>query len=112
MKDLPDVFIRELKAKGHLGYFLRKSNFSLLIKAGNISIPLKILNGEIRKAGHTSHFDVEIYGSEKAVLSLILGELKLRDALSQNIIKMETTFREKLLLETFFCLGKISYHNT
>jgi hypothetical protein len=112
VKDLTDVFIRELKAKGHLGYFLRKSNFSLLIKAGNISIPLEILNGEIRKASHTSHFDVEVSGSEEAVLSLISGELKLRDSLSQNKIKMETTFRKKLFLESFFCLGKISYHNT
>ncbi len=111
MKDLPDVFIRELKAKGHLGYFLRKSNFSLLIKAGNISIPLIVSNGEIRKASHTSYFDVEILGSEEAVLSLISGELKLRDALSQNKIMMETTFRKKLFLESFFCLGKISYHN-
>lgn len=112
MKDLPDVFIRELKSKGHLVYFLRKSNFSLLIKAGKISIPLEIMNGEIRKASHTGHFDVEVSGSEEAVLSLILGELKLRDALFQNKIKMETTFRKKLLLESFFCLGKISYHNT
>ncbi|MDF2037481.1 hypothetical protein P2R12_11015 [Cytobacillus oceanisediminis] len=112
MKDLPDVFIRELKAKGHLGYFLRKSNFSLLIKAGNISIPLMVSNGEIRKASQTSHFDVEILGSDEAVLSLISGELKLRDALSQNKIMMETSFRKKLLLESFFCLGKISYHNT
>ena len=111
MKDLPDLFIRELKAKGHLGYFLRKSNFSLHIKAGIISIPLMVSNGEIRKASHTSHFDVEILGTEEAVLSLISGELKLRDALSQNKVMMETTFRKKLFLESFFCLGKISYHN-
>jgi hypothetical protein len=112
VRDLPDVFIRELKAKGHLGFFLRKSNFSLLIKAGNICIPLNISNGEIRMASRTSHFDVEITGSEEAVLSLITGEVKLRDAISQNKIMMETTYRKKLLLESFFCLGKISLHNT
>ncbi|MEH6987101.1 hypothetical protein [Cytobacillus firmus] len=112
MRDLPNVFIRELKAKGHLGFFLRKSNFSLLIKAGNICIPLKISNGEIRKASDTSHFDVEISGSEEAVLSLITGEVTLRDAISRNEILTETTYRKKLLLESFFCLGKISLHNT
>ncbi|KON86444.1 hypothetical protein AF332_06145 [Sporosarcina globispora] len=112
MKDLPDVFIRELKAKGHLGYLLRKSNFSLLIKAENISISMRVSNGEIRKVKQTSHFDVEIFGSEKAVLSLISGDVKLREALSRNEITMETTFRKKLLLESFFCLGKISYNNT
>ncbi|KAF0823479.1 SCP2 sterol-binding domain-containing protein [Cytobacillus firmus] len=108
MRDLPDVFIRELKAKGHLGFFLRKSNFSLLIKAGNTCIPLKISNGEIRKVSRTSHFDVEISGTEEAVLSLITGEVKLRDAISQNKIIMEANFRKKLLIESFFCLGKIS----
>ncbi|EWG11677.1 SCP2 sterol-binding domain-containing protein [Cytobacillus firmus] len=111
MRDLPDVFIRELKAKGNLGFFIRKSNFSLLIKAGNTCIPLKISNGEIRKASRTSHFDVEITGSEEAVLSLITGEVKLRDAISQNKIMMDTTYRKKLLLESFFFLGKISLHN-
>ncbi|MCM3705532.1 MULTISPECIES: hypothetical protein [Cytobacillus] len=112
MRDLPDVFIRELKTKGHLGFFLRKSNFSLRIIAGNICIPLKISNGEIRKASHTGHFDLEISGSEEAVLSLITGEVILRDAISRNEILMETTYRNKLLLESFFCLGKISLHNT
>lgn len=112
MRDLPDVFIRELKTKGHLRFFLRKSNFSLLIKAGNTCIPLEISNGEIRKASRPSHYDVEIAGSEEAVLSLITGEVKLRNAISQNEIMLETTFRKKLLLESFFCLGKISLHNT
>ncbi|URT70344.1 hypothetical protein [Cytobacillus firmus] len=112
MRSLPDVFIRELKAKGHLGFFLRSSNFSLLIKAGNTCIPLKISNGEIQKASRISHFDVEISGSEEAVLSLITGKVKLRDAISQNEIMLETSYRKKLLLESFFCLGKISLHNT
>ncbi|KAF0817289.1 hypothetical protein KIS4809_3984 [Bacillus sp. ZZV12-4809] len=112
MRDLPDLFIRELKAKGHLEFFLRKSNFSLLIKAGNISIPLKVSNGEIKKASHTSHFDVEISGLEEDVLSLITGEVKLREAISRNKIIMEATFRKKLLIESFFYLGKISLTNT
>ncbi|MBT2687528.1 hypothetical protein J7I93_04950 [Bacillus sp. ISL-47] len=114
MEDLADLFVRENQAKGHVGYLLRKSSFSILIQAGNISIPLQITKGEIKKARRTKKFDVKITGSEEAIHSIISGRVKLRDALTRKDIAIDTTFRKTLLLESFFCLGKIkiSYENT
>lgn len=112
MENLADVFIRENQAKGHVGYLLRKSTFSMLIQAGNINIPLQISNGEIKKASRIKKFDVMITGSEEVILSIIAGKVKLREALARKDIAIDTTYRKKLLLESFFCLGKISYENT
>jgi hypothetical protein len=112
MEDLADVFVRENQTKGHVGYLLRKSTFSLIIQAGNIKIPLQISNGEIKKVSRIKKFDIMITGSEEAILSIIAGKVKLREALSRKDIAIDATFRKKLLLESFFCLGKISYENT
>ncbi|WP_026584728.1 hypothetical protein [Bacillus sp. J33] len=112
MEDLADAFVREAQKKGHVGYLLRNSTFSMLIQAGNKSIPLQISNGEIKKASRARNFDIRMTGSEEAVLSLIAGKIKLREALSRDEIIMDTTFRKKLLLESLFCLSKFSYKNT
>ncbi|GLB59726.1 hypothetical protein [Cytobacillus sp. NCCP-133] len=111
MEGLADVLVREAQTKGHVGYLLRNSTFSMLILAGNKNIPLLISNGAIKKASRVKNFDIIMTGSEETVLSVIAGKKKLREAMLQKDIALDTTFRKKLLLESLFCLGKFSYAN-
>lgn len=108
MKKLAETFIERVKSKEHIGAFIEKASLSLRLQSNDDYLTFLFINGTISidTTEKTEKPDALICGSYE-ILSLILeGKIMLRRAEEQGDIKIFSTFRNTLFLETLFILGK------
>lgn len=108
MEKMTDAFIEEVKSRSHLQKLLVDSSFSICIKAGDVEVPIKFLDGHISiyPDNQKQHFDAIISGSKESIHSILTGSEKLREAIRWKKVSVDSTFRKILLLESLFFLCK------
>jgi len=108
MKELINLWIEQVNQKQALRKMIKGSSFSFQLRIGKKEILIKIDNGAIYLEEYSqlkAHLK-KLEGKEELILSIILGERKLRDAVKNNEITTTFSLREQLLLESLFFLGK------
>ena len=109
MKKLVEAFIERVNSKEHIGIFIEKASLTLKIQSDNDYLTLIFSNGNISIdiAGQKSENpDVLISGSYESLSLILEGKEILRTAEKTGNIKIFSTFRNTLFLETLFILVK------
>ncbi|MEH7344143.1 hypothetical protein V7122_09735 [Bacillus sp. JJ1532] len=108
MEKMAASFIEEVKSKSHLQKLLADSSLLICIKAGDIEVPLKFLDGHISIYPdiQKQQFDAIISGSKESIHAILTGSEKLREAIRWKKVSVDSTFRKILLLESLFFLSK------
>lgn len=104
------AFIHEVKTKGHLTVFLKGVFFTLCIQTKDEIICVQFQNGDVKicPPDPSNSYDVLISGSKDQVCSIIKGNEKLRNAIRNRKILVDSSFRRVLFLESLFLLSKQS----
>jgi hypothetical protein len=101
------LYLEKLERKNHLCELIKNKNLSIAIEINQQEYYLFFQNGKLRKSVDTlkDYISTRIGGDEKAITSLLNGELKLRVGEAMNLLHVSASFRNKLLLESLFYLG-------
>ncbi|MFE8702314.1 SCP2 sterol-binding domain-containing protein [Cytobacillus sp. FJAT-54145] len=116
MKDHFLAFVQEANNRGHLARFFEGVSIQLAINTDKEVFYLSIQDGVIECRDHIDHESaVSITGEDKHISALLMGEIRLREAIDLGNLHVNTNFRTTLYLETLFLLSKpyekISYAN-
>ena len=108
MKKLTEAFIERVSSKEHVGIFIEKASFSLKMQSEDNHATLIFSNGSILfdTAQRIENPDAVISGSLESLSLILEGKEKLRTAAGKGQIKIVSTFRKTLFLETLFILAK------
>ena len=108
MKKLGEALIERVNSKEHIGIFIEKASLTLKIQSDDDFLTLIFSNGSISfdMAQKTENPDVLISGSYENLSLILEGKEKLRMAEETGKIKIFSTFRNKLFLETLLFLVK------
>ncbi|WP_313803774.1 hypothetical protein [Cytobacillus sp.] len=108
MKEVTAAFIHEVKTKGHLAIFLKGVFFTLCIRTKDEILCIQFQNGDVKicQPDPSNSYDVLISGSKDQVCSIIKGNEKLRNAIRNKKILVDSSFRRVLFLESLFLLSK------
>ena len=103
-----EAFVERVNSKEHIEIFMKKASLSLKIQCDEEYLTLIILNGFIKidTAQKIENPDVFISGTSESLTSIIEGKETLRKLEQTGKIKILSTFRNMLFLETLFILGK------
>lgn len=108
MKKLAEAFIERVNSKEHVEIFIEKASWSLKIQSDDDQITLIFLNGNISidATQKIENPDVVISGPIECLSLIIEGKEILRTAADNGKIRITSTFRKILFLETLFILAK------
>lgn len=108
MEKLANTFIEEVMSKSHVNHFIKHASFSLCIQTEKEMINFQFSNGSISRSYPQSveNFDVIIVGSSENIRSILSGQEKLRDVIHKRGVRVTTTFRKLLFLESLFILSR------
>lgn len=104
--------VDEWNNRNHLLPFLKKGPIVVCINTEDETFFIHINNGkvELLLEGEHPHIDAELQGKKEILLSLLRGEMKLRQAKASNLVRLKSSFRTELYLETMFFLVKPYKH--
>ncbi|MBP2240417.1 putative sterol carrier protein [Cytobacillus eiseniae] len=107
MQEIADAFINELETKSHIGSLLSEASFSLCIRSDDEEIHLLFQNGglTVYPAFSNNCVDVLLAGSKENIRSVLMGKERLRSAMNTRRVKVQSTFRKILFLESLFILS-------
>ncbi|WP_338471906.1 hypothetical protein R4Z10_03830 [Niallia sp. XMNu-256] len=108
MIELVNLWVEQVNRKLTLRTLIKNLCFSFQLRIEKRDIILEIDKGMINLEATPRVLPQpkRLEGSEELFLSIILGEKKLREAVKSNEITTTFSFRELLLMETLFYLGK------
>lgn len=109
MKKLAEAFIERVNSKGHVEVFIETASLSIKIQSDDEHLTLILSNGGISITGNAQKIespDALISGSIDSLSSILEGREHLRAAVEKGEIKLLTTFRNALFLESLFILAK------
>lgn len=100
--------VHEWSNRTHLFVFLKNNPIHVCIRTKEEVAYIRISKGEIRllSDGDEQLMDAEIYGEREEIVSLLRGEIKLRHATASNLVKLKSSLRTALYLETLLFLIK------
>jgi hypothetical protein len=104
--------VNEWNNRSHLLPFLKKAPVVICIRSEDEVFFIHINKGNVEllfKNVH-HHIDAHLQGRKEHIISLLCGEIKLRQATLSNLISLQATFRTALYLETLFFLVKPYKH--
>lgn len=103
--------VNEWNNRSHLLPFLRKAPVVICIRSEDEAFFIHINKGNVELQSKTNHhIDAQLEGKKEHILSLLRGEIKLRQATLSNLVNLKATFRTALYLETLFFLVKPYMH--
>lgn len=98
--------VDEVNEREHLTPLLNGASMTVQFVQERSSIFLVVENGKLTlKEKNDEKVDATIMSEPEVMKSLILGEIKLREAYKNNLLKLNSTFRTSLFLETLFKLS-------
>lgn len=101
------AFRNEVGRKKHLQAMLKRKNFTINFSSGQEQVCLKLTDRKIVVcSSDCSVFDMTITGPAENLISLLKGEVKLREAEKMHEVVIDATFRSSLFAESLFYLGK------
>ncbi|MGS2779310.1 hypothetical protein ACVBAX_18265 [Robertmurraya sp. GLU-23] len=104
--------VNEWNNRSHLLPFLKKAPVVICIRSEDEAFFIHINKGKVEllfeKDHH--HIDAHLQGKKEDIISLLRGEIKLRQATLSNFISLQSSFRTALYLETLFFLVKPYKH--
>lgn len=108
MLKLIQLWIEQVNQKQSLRTMLKDLSFSFQLWIENKKMTVMIQNGliKIEEFVQSQTQNKRLEGDEELFLSILLGERKLREAVNSKEISSNLSFRELLLLESLFYLGK------
>ncbi len=100
--------VNEWNSRSHLLPFLRKASVVICIQSEDDTFFIHINKGNVELLIEENHHHIDAYlqGQKEHIISLLSGEIKLRQATVSNVITLQATFRTALYLETLFYLVK------
>jgi len=100
--------VNEWSNRTHLFVFLNNKPIHVCIRTEEEVAYIRISKEEIRLLadGEDHLIDAEIYGEKEVIVSLLRGEIKLRQATTSNLVELRSSFRTALYLETLLFLVK------
>jgi hypothetical protein len=100
--------VNEWNNRSHLLPFLKKAPVVICIRSEDETFFIHVNKGKVEllleKDQH--HIDAYLQGQKEHIISLLRGEIKLRQATLSNLVNLQATFRTALYLETLFFLVK------
>lgn len=100
------TLVEEVNTRGHLCPLLKGNNISVTLSTEEENALLIIKDGKLSTSEWSDKkSDVYISGTKNIMMALINGEIKLRNASSNNQVKLHSTLRSALLLESVFFLA-------
>ena len=100
--------VDEWNSRSHLLPFLKKGPMVICIKTEDGVFYIHINNEKVELLLDETIYPInaELQGNKVMLQSLLLGEIKLRQAKASNLISLKSSFRTELYLETMFYLVK------
>lgn len=106
MFELLQMFVDEVNKRNHLASLLKDVCITVKITVGHESVFLVIENEKLSLIDIVDKgITAKLTGNQEMLNALLFGEIKLRDANRHNWLKLESTFRTSLLLESLFKLA-------
>lgn len=106
MKELLNSLVAEVNSRTHLVPLLKKTDLTILMTTGKEEFYLIIEEGKLRSEESVEKdADVFIEGNPDSIRLLLTGKMKLREAVKQELLKLDASFRVVLFLESLFLLG-------
>jgi putative sterol carrier protein len=104
--------VNEWNNRNHLLPFLKKGPLVVCIKTEDEVFYIHINNETVELLLEEKHHPInaELQGNKEILLSLLRGEMKLRQAKASNLITLKSSFRTELYLETMCYLVKPYEH--
>lgn len=110
-QDIITCFLQKLKELSHLTPLLPQRNLILKLSSEKTSFLLSVSEKglHLKKVEYEEDlYDISIKGSETSICRLIMGHAKLTRLIKTGEITAEGSYRNILLLESIFYLGKNS----
>lgn len=107
MKELIQLWMKEVNRKQALRILLKETPLSLCLRTNEDDVYIFIHNGKLQlgeKVDEKSVMGV-LDGKEESFLSIILGERKLREEIKSKKILTSLSYRNLLLIESLFYLA-------
>lgn len=100
--------VEEWNNRSHLLPFLKKGPLVVCIKTEDEAFYIHINSEKVELMLEENHHPInaELQGKKVMLLSLLRGEMKLRQAKESNLVTLKSSFRTELYLETMFYLVK------
>ncbi|WP_077214603.1 hypothetical protein [Bacillus dakarensis] len=106
MRKLMEMFVEEVNRRKHLSSLLKDVCITVEIKSGQELLFLVVEDETLSIVNKVDkRINVKINGDQEVLSSLLLGEIKLREAKRRNLLLVESTFRTSLFLESLFKLA-------
>lgn len=100
------IFAEEVNTRAHLTSLLNDIRLSVLIEIDGEGLVLAIDSGRLEiQEVLDQEIDVFMTVKEPVMKELLLGKMKLRMAQKYNQLKLKSTIRNSLLLESLFFLA-------
>lgn len=99
------MVIDEVNARGHLVSLLEKGSITVHLIVDQEESYLVIDKGKLTLLNSVERVDAVIDCDEQVLRSLLFGEQRLREAIKNKSVRIRSTFRITLFLETLFKLS-------